>query len=168
VAMLFPWGHVPRALATLAVTDGWAAGNAESQQIPDARANSSPAFPEARSEAAANPLVEAIEQFQLGRQSEVAHPTLQVTPQSREPLGHRDASTAPGQLADAMLEALDVLVRHVERRSRAAEHEAGLQTDRDTAATVGLRIRRETCGREHGTVGRRGHNGNHFLVFRSL
>jgi hypothetical protein len=124
--MLFPWGHVPRALATLAVSDGLAAGDAQRQQIPDARADEPPAFPEARAKTTTNPLVEAIEPFQLRRQSEVAHPTLQITSQFREPQGHREASTSPGQLANAMLEALNVLVRHVDRRPRAAKHEAEL------------------------------------------
>jgi hypothetical protein len=112
------------AFATLPVADGLSAWDAEGRQIPDSRADEPPAFPEAHAQSAANPLIEVIEQFQLARQREVARPAWQETSQFRESMVHRDPSTAASQFANAMFEALDVLLRHVDRRSRATKDEA--------------------------------------------
>lgn len=61
--------HVPRAFPASRVTDR-----------PATRAGKPPASPVAHPQAATQPLIEPVEQLQLRRQTEVAHPAVEVTP----------------------------------------------------------------------------------------
>jgi hypothetical protein len=86
-------------------------------EFPDAGANMSPSLPVAASDTAPNPLFQACEQFQLRSKGEVTHPASHVACKFAQAMLHRNPAAAPGDLANAMLEAMDGLLRHVDRRS---------------------------------------------------
>ena len=99
-------GHVPVAFPTASVTNGLANRNGESNEFPPTFPRGTPLLPVAHPYPATKPLIQAIEQLQLRRQAIAAHPAAKATSQQRQAMLHRDASTAPGDLADATLESL--------------------------------------------------------------
>jgi hypothetical protein len=86
-------------------------------EFPNARANMSPAFPVATSDTAPNPLFQACEQFQLRGKGEVTHPTSHVACKFAQAMLHRNPAATPGDLANAMLEAMNGFRGHAERHT---------------------------------------------------
>ncbi len=114
---------MPGAFPTSRVTDRLASRDAESNELPAARAGEPPALPVTHPQAATQPLIEFVEQSQLRSQAEVTHPPTQITAQLAYPPVHRDAPATAGQLANAAFELGLVLLRHLNRGSAPAEDE---------------------------------------------
>jgi hypothetical protein len=116
---------MPRSFATLAVSDRLPTGHMHRDKFPDACANMSPALPVTTANASAPSLLQekppslfqAYEQFQLRGKCKVPHPSSHIVREFSQPMIHRDSAAAPGDLTDTMLETMDGLLRHVDRRS---------------------------------------------------